>query len=107
MNFFFLLSSIELQNCFQKEDIDWSILASSMEYEMEVWTEHICVISFSETAISKVILPFMILDENGNRNKNSKIAIKPSFEQVLYSDAGMHTSQNTKKAISEKYFLVN
>lgn len=49
----------------------------------------------------------MILDENGNRNKNSKIAIKPSFEKVLHSDAGMHTSQNTKKAISEKYFLVN
>ena len=36
MNFFFLLSSIELQSCFQKEDIDRSILASSMEYEMEV-----------------------------------------------------------------------
>lgn len=49
----------------------------------------------------------MILDENGNRNKNSKIAIKPSFEKVLHSDAGMHTSQKTKKAISEKYFLVN
>ena len=78
-----------------------------MAYEMEVWTEHIYIISFSEAAISKVTLPFMILDENGNRNKNSKIAIKPSFEKVLHSDAGMHTSQNTKKAISEKYFLVN
>lgn len=104
MNFFFLLSSIELQSCFQKEDIDRSILASSMEYEMEVWTEHICVISLSETAISKVTLPFMILDENGNRNKISKIAIKPSFEQVLYSDAGMHTSQNTKKLFLKNIF---
>ena len=46
----------------------------------------------------------MILDENGNRNKISKIAIKPSFEQVLYSDAGMHTSQNTKKLFLKNIF---
>ena len=78
-----------------------------MEYAMEIWTEYIYVISFSEMAISKVTLPFMILDENSNRNKNSKIDVKPSFEQVLYSDAGMHTSQITKKAFYEKYFLVN